>query len=155
MRAFDMSPLYRLSVGYDKLDNLFDALSHFDELSVAYPPYDIVKLDEDTYRISMAVAGFTEDELDLVVENNELKISGSKKDVETKQEGAFLHQGIATRTFKRTFNLADYIRVDGATLENGLLHVTLVREMPEHMKPRSIEIGSNAAPKALSGKKAH
>lgn len=146
MRSYDLSPLYRATVGFDRMMNLLDSAARVDESAPAYPPYNIEKIDEDSYRISMAVAGFAEEELDITVTENSLVISG-KKEKGADKDNKFLHRGIANRSFQRSFELADHIRVAGAALENGLLHIDLVREVPEAMKPRSIKIDTTA-PKA-------
>ena len=152
MRTYDLSPLYRFSVGFDRMNRLFDAVARWDETAAAYPPYDIVKTGEDAYRISMAVAGFGEDELEVSVDENRLTVSGHKDAPDG--EPAFLHHGIAARTFERTFELADYIRVESAHLSDGLLNIDLVREIPEAMKPRTIAIETGASAKVVDQKKA-
>jgi molecular chaperone IbpA len=135
----------RATVGFDRMMNLLDSAGRF-ENAPAYPPYNIEKLGESEYRITMAVAGFAEDELDVTVKENSLVITG-RQDKAEEDQGRYLHRGIATRAFERRFELADHIQVTGARIENGLLHVDLVREIPEAMKPRSITIESKA-PKA-------
>ena len=140
MRTMDLSPLYRASVGFDRLLKTLDSASRVEESAFSYPPYNIEKVSEDAYRIVMAVAGFGEDELDITAKENSLVISGRKDKAEGEDEVTFLHRGIANRAFERRFDLADHIRVTGAKLENGLLAVELVREIPEAMKPRSIAI---------------
>ena len=142
MRTFDLSPLFRTTVGFDRLNHLLDAAQSVDS-STGYPPYNIEKLDEDSYRVTMAVAGFAEDELDVTAKDNVLIVAGK---VEAKGEngGKYLHRGIATRAFERRFELADHIHVTGARLENGLLHLDLAREVPEEMKPRKIAISTEA-----------
>lgn len=154
MRSNDLSPLYRATIGFDRMMNLLDSATRIDEGALSYPPYNIEKLGEDDYRIVMAVAGFGEDELDITVKESSLIISGKKEKAEEKLN--YLHRGIATRGFERRFDLADHIKVVGAKLENGLLYVDLVREVPEAMKPRSIKIGTGAPskPKVLEGKAA-
>lgn len=150
MRAFDLSPLFRSSVGFDHMARLLDAASQADESQPAYPPYNIEKLGEDNYRISMAVAGFSLDDLAIVSQENSLVISGKAQE---REEGkTYLHRGIARRAFQRRFELADHIKVNGAELVNGLLHVELVREVPEERKPREIKI--SAAPKTIEQKAA-
>ncbi|WP_075185165.1 Hsp20 family protein [Teredinibacter haidensis] len=141
MRNFDFSPLYRSSIGFDRMANLLDNLSRAEQSQPTYPPYNIELTGEDQYRISMAVAGFDESELNIETKQNSLLVTGNKAEskVESRQ---FLHQGIAARNFERRFQLADYVKVAGASLANGLLHVELVREIPEAMKPRTIEISS-------------
>ncbi len=140
MRHFDFSPLYKTTVGFDRLASLFDELSVVDNNSPAYPPYNIERINDDEYRISMAVAGFTDDELNIEIEGNALSISGQKVDKDDQSE--YLHRGIASRNFERKFELDDYVFVNGANLENGLLHIDLKREVPEAQKPRTIPIGS-------------
>lgn len=145
MRHFDLSPLYRSTIGFDRMFSLLDQASNLEGNS--YPPYNIERTDENTYRISVAVAGFGSDDLNIEVKENALTISGEKteKTEETKRE--VLHQGIAARAFVRRFQLADHVHVTGASLENGLLHVDLVREVPEAKKPRVIPIsGSGPIP---------
>jgi molecular chaperone IbpA len=140
MRTFDLSPLFRSTVGFDRLSRLMDAAARVDESALAYPPYNIERTGEDTYRITMAVAGFGEDDLNVVTQDNQLLISG--KNGKEENENSFLYRGIAGRAFERRFTLADHIRVTGASLVNGLLHVELVREVPEAMKPRQVKITS-------------
>ena len=140
MRTFDVSPLYRSTVGFDRLFDMLDAAARVEPLN-NWPPYNIEKTGEDQYRISMAVAGFLPSEIELVQEGNRLLVSGQKH---PEQEGVqVLHRGIATRAFKQSFSLADHVKVSGANLENGLLTIELVREVPEALKPRRIEIASN------------
>ncbi|MGD9637886.1 MAG: Hsp20 family protein [Alphaproteobacteria bacterium] len=138
MTTFDLSPLHRFTVGFDNIDSLFESLSRLDETSTSYPPYNIEKLSEDRYGITLAVAGFDEDELEITAKENSLYISGRKN--ENKNEDSFLYKGIATRAFERTFELANHIRVEGAKLDKGLLTIELVKEIPESMKPRKISI---------------
>lgn len=141
MRSFDMTPLFRNSVGFDRMAHLLDSVAA--DSVPTYPPYNIEVMGEDSYRITMAVAGFSEGDLDIQVKDNQLTISGklSKTDADG-QETRYLHRGIAERAFERRFNLADHIHVEGASLVNGLLHVALKRELPEAMKPRTIAINS-------------
>jgi molecular chaperone IbpA len=139
MRTFDFTPLYRSTVGFDHLFDMLDSSIRPD-----WPPYDIEKLGEDKYRISMAVAGFSSDEVELTQEGNTLLVSGAKKQGD-EQSQSYLHRGIATRNFKQTFSLADHVKVAGASLENGLLQIELVREVPEQLKPRRISIGTGPA----------
>jgi molecular chaperone IbpA len=134
---FDFSPLYRSTIGFDRFARMLDDLSAFD--TPAYPPYNIERLGEDEYRITMAVAGFAESDLNIELKQNMLTISGKKAD-RSEGAGEMLHQGIASRAFERRFQLADFVEVRGAQHENGLLHVTLKREIPEAMKPRTIAI---------------
>lgn len=140
MRTIDFSPLYRSSVGYDRLPSLLDSVAKRGNSQSGYPHYDIELVEDDRYRISMAVAGFIQDELNIETEIQTLTISGKKSDSETEKN--FLHQGIATRDFARKFQLADHVTVSSAKLENGLLHIDLVREIPESIKPRTIAIDS-------------
>ncbi|MGE5502780.1 MAG: Hsp20 family protein [Actinomycetota bacterium] len=150
MRTFDLTPLFRSTVGFDNLSRMLDAATRMDEQALSYPPYNIEKLGEDHYRITMAVAGFSEADLDITAQDHTLVITGkARKDDGTVQ---YLHRGIAGRSFERRFELADYIRVDAAALVNGLLHVDLVREVPEAMKPRTIRIDTKAQPKVIEGK---
>jgi molecular chaperone IbpA len=138
MRNFDFSPLYRSAIGFDRMASMLDSLSRAEQNQPSYPPYNIELTGEDQYRISMAVAGFDRSELNIEVNQNNLTVSANKQADEEKR--TYLHQGIAARNFERHFQLADYVQVKGATFENGLLHVDLVREIPEAMKPRTIEI---------------
>jgi molecular chaperone IbpA len=139
MRTFDMTPLFRNSVGFDRMARLLDNVAA--DTVPTYPPYNIEVTGEDTYRITMAVAGFAEADLDIQVKDNQLTVSGKlTKSEDEPQEKRFLHRGIAERAFERRFNLADHIQVVGANLVNGLLHVELKRELPEAMKPRTIAI---------------
>jgi molecular chaperone IbpA len=140
MRTFDLAPLYRSTVGFDRLFSLFDDLGH--DTAPGYPPYNIERTGENEYRITVAVAGFAEPELNIVVKENALTIRGEKQNRTEQKPGATLYQGIAARTFERVFQLAEHVQVKGASLENGLLHVDLVREVPEAKKPRQIAIGN-------------
>lgn len=140
MTTFDFSPLYRTSVGFDRLASLLASASRLEQ-GGGYPPYNIQALDENHYQITMAVAGFSEDELEISTEQNVLTVSGKRPEGET-EENNYLYRGIATREFERRFNLADYVRVSGASLVNGLLHIALEREIPEAKRPRKIEITS-------------
>ncbi|RED49760.1 Hsp20 family protein [Aestuariispira insulae] len=151
MRDFDFTPLFRTSVGFDRMARLLDNIQT--ENTSSYPPYNIEKLDEDSYQISMAVAGFAESELDVEIQDNQLKITGRRDvDEESDANRSFLHRGIAQRAFERRFSLAEHIKVTGAKLENGLLHVKLEREVPEAMKPKSIPIQASSSQKKLAGK---
>jgi len=138
MRTYDVSPLFRSSVGFDRL---LDLLAQTDrvEPSTTWPPYNIEKVADDQYRISMAVAGFTADDIELTQHDTALLITGQRKGQDGEHQ--YLHRGIAARTFRQTFNLADHVKVVGASLENGLLTVELKREVPEALKPRRIAIG--------------
>ena len=139
MRNFDFSPLYRSAVGFDRLFSLLDASSRVEQLN-NWPPYNIERLGEDQYRITMAVAGFSPEELTVTAQANALIVTGQKKGLE---DGAqYLHRGIATRAFKQSFDLADHVMVTGANLDNGLLTIDLKREVPEALKPRRIEISA-------------
>jgi molecular chaperone IbpA len=140
---YDLTPFYRSTVGFDRLFNLLDQVSGF-ESAPSYPPYNIERTGDNEYRITVAVAGFGEKELNIELKENTLTIRGEK---ETKEEkaGETLYQGIAARAFERIFQLADFVQVKGAKLENGLLHVDLVREIPEAKKPRQIAIGTGNA----------
>ncbi|MBP7241352.1 Hsp20 family protein [Amaricoccus sp.] len=138
---FDLTPLYRSTVGFDRLASILDQVTTADAAQSTYPPYNIEKTGENAWRITIAVAGFAEDELSIESREGLLVISGRKAETEEKDAGAFLHRGIATRAFERRFQLADHVRAQSATVENGLLHVELVREVPEALKPRRIAIG--------------
>lgn len=141
MTRFDLTPLYKSTVGFDRLASLMDQLGRFDE-PTGFPPYNIERLGENEYRITMAVAGFGEEDLNVEVKQNSLTVTGTKQ-TQSKEEGSeYLHQGIAARSFERRFQLADHVEVRNAALKNGLLHVDLVREIPEAMKPRTIAITS-------------
>ncbi len=143
MRAFDFAPLLRSSVGFENLNRLADLATRGDA-SDTYPPYNIEKTGEGAYRISMAVAGFAENELDLTVQENMLVITGKAIEGDS-ADREYLHRGIAKRAFERRFQLADTIKVIGVSYEHGLLNIDLVREVPEHKKPRKIEIGRQSA----------
>ncbi len=142
MRDFDFTPLYRSAIGFDRMANLLDSITRSDQSQPSYPPYNIEVIGENKYRISMAVAGFKQEELSIETKQNHLVIASTKE--ESQENRQFLHQGIAARNFERRFQLADYVRVDSANLEDGLLHVDLVKEIPEAMKPRNIEISTGA-----------
>lgn len=144
MRNYDLSPLFRSTVGFDRLTRLMESALASDEAGQSYPPYNIEKLGDDRYRITMAVAGFSPDEIDITVEQGVVKVTGKAKG--GNEAATYLHRGIATRAFERRFHLADHIRVEDARLENGLLHVALVREVPEAMKPRKIAVTASATP---------
>lgn len=139
MRHFDLTPLYRSTVGFDKLFSMLDSAAGIEAGAPSYPPYNIERLAENDYRISMAVAGFTEADLSIEVKENTLTIVGEKKGQDSDGKD-YLHRGIASRAFDRKFQLADYMRVEGASLEHGLLHIDLTRELPEAKKPRQISI---------------
>jgi molecular chaperone IbpA len=150
MRTYDFSPLFRSSVGFDRLAQLMDSAR--DDVP-SYPPYNIERTGEDQYRITMAVAGFAENDIEITAQENALSVVGKQPKDEAPK--SLLYRGIAGRPFQRRFELAEYIRVTGASLENGLLHIELVREVPEAVKPRSIKIGSKVEqPKAVEQKAA-
>lgn len=149
MRTYDLSPLYRATVGFDRMADLMDRLLTADVADPGYPPYNIEKTDENAYRISVAVAGFADDELSVEVKDSALVVAARKAKDETPR--TYLHRGIATRAFERRFHLAEHIRVTGAVHENGMLHIDLTREVPEALKPRRIEIG-RAAPSAIEAR---
>jgi molecular chaperone IbpA len=142
MTTFDFSPLYRTSVGFDRLASMMSSATRQDQGN-SYPPYNIRTTGEDHYQITMAVAGFSEVEIDITTEQNRLVVTGNRAD-EKEEQGEYLHRGIATRSFERRFNLADHVKVMSASLENGLLHIDLERELPEAMKPRTIKISKSA-----------
>jgi len=151
MNTFDFSPLFRSTIGFDRLTRLIDAAARMDNSALAYPPYNIEKTGEDAYRLTMAVAGFSQDEIDVTVHENSLLVTGKAKKED--ENGRYLHRGIARRTFERRFSLADHIKVVGASLVNGMLHVDLVHEVPEEAKPRKIAIGT-VGPQMVEQKKA-
>ena len=151
MRTFDLSPLYRSTVGFDRLFSLMDGA----ETAPGYPPYNIERTSENDYRVTVAVAGFGENDLSIESKENTLTIKGAKQPAADGQTGEVLYQGIAARAFERVFQLADYVTVKNAALKNGLLHVDLVREIPEAKKPRQIPIGSangNVKPQVVDTK---
>ena len=153
MRTFDLTPLYRSTIGFDRLANMLDNMSGPDTDSGKYPPFNIELLEENKYCLTMAVAGFATDEINIEVKENVLRVKGQKGTDEAKNE--FLHRGIATRNFERRFELADHVVVKEAQMTNGLLHVELVRELPEAMKPRTIAISSpDVDARLLEGKAA-
>ena len=154
MDRFDFSPLFRSTIGFDRLARMVDAATRVDSTALSYPPYNIEKTGEDAYRLTMAVAGFGRDELDITVHENTLIVTG--KGVKEDENGRYLHRGIARRAFERRFSLADHLKVTGASLDTGLLHVDLVREIPEAMKPRTIAIGTaeQAKPQVAEQKQA-
>jgi molecular chaperone IbpA len=139
MRTFDLAPLYRSTVGFDRLFSLLD--QGVDSGGGGYPPYNIERTGDNEYRVTVAVAGFSEPELSVVAKENTLTIRGEKNAKQEEKRGDVLYQGIAARAFERLFQLADHVQVKGAKLQNGLLHVELVREIPEAKKPRTIPIG--------------
>jgi molecular chaperone IbpA len=146
MRTFNLNPLYRSTVGFDRMFNVLDGLSGGEVQSQTYPPYNIERTGENDYRITMAVAGFAEVDLTIEAKVNTLSVKGEKQSEEDDKKTEYLYHGIAGRSFERRFQLADHVEVKAANLENGLLHIDLVREIPEGMKPRSIDIGRASAP---------
>jgi molecular chaperone IbpA len=137
---FDLSPLYRSTVGFDSLASMLDQVADLDNEAATYPPYNIERLTENEYRITMAVAGFGKEDIEIDVTENTLSIRGEKKEADT--ERTFLHRGIASRAFARRFQLADHVEVRDADVKDGLLSVALEREVPERLKPRMIQIGA-------------
>jgi molecular chaperone IbpA len=154
MRQFDFAPLYRSTVGFDNLLSLLDSVGGVPAETSPYPPYNIERLSENSYRISMAVAGFSPSDLKIEVKESLLTVRGEKAD-EASAKREFVHRGIAARSFERRFQLADYIEVKGADVRDGMLNIDLTREVPERMKPRTIEIGANTgADKVIEHKQA-
>ena len=150
MRHFDLSPLYRSTVGFDRLFSLLDQVNGTEAAATTYPPYNIERTGETSYRITLAVAGFAETDLSLEVKENTLQVRGSKDAKPDEQpRNEVLYQGIAARAFERRFQLADHVKVTAASLQNGLLHIDLVREIPEAQKPRQIPIGGAKVVDAL------
>lgn len=143
MRHFDLSPLYRSTVGFDQLFNMLDSFGG-EANEQSYPPYNIERTGENAYRVTMAVAGFGKDDIDIEARENVLTVKAGKPEEKADENREMLYQGIAARVFERRFQLADHVQVTGASLENGLLHISLVRELPEAMKPRKIAIGAPA-----------
>ena len=155
MTRYDFSPFYRTSVGFDRLSRILDSMGTVEDAANGFPPYNIEKTDDNGYRITLAVAGFDMDDLSVETRENQLVVTGEHHavDDEPKDENDrpnYLHRGIARRAFRRSFHLADYVKVLGAHIENGLLHIDLVREVPEEMKPRRIEISTSAPAKLVS-----
>ena len=140
MRSFDFAPLYRASVGFDQIADMMDRVLSIDVAQPTYPPYNIEKTADDAYRISIAVAGFADEDLSVEVKDGALIVSARKSEEDA--DRTYLHRGIATRAFERRFQLADHVRVSGATHTDGMLHIELVREVPEALKPRRIAITS-------------
>ena len=151
MRHYDLSPLYRSAIGFDRLANLVDNALRTDA-QPSYPPYNVERLDENNYQITMAVAGFSRAEIDIEVENDTLKIVGSKQKIEPAK--TYLHRGIGTRDFEHRFQLAEHVKVVSASLDNGLLSISLAREIPETLKPRKISISGDEAAQWLERKAA-
>jgi len=154
MRQFDFTPFRRSTIGFDRLFDMLEATAR-QASSENYPPFNLERLAEDRYRITLAVAGFKADEIDVTAQQNLLLVAGKKKEDEAQQSGSFLHLGIANRSFERRFELADFVRVDSANLADGLLVIELVREVPEAMKPKKISVGSGATPAPIEHKIAH
>lgn len=148
MRTIDFTPLYRSAIGFERMAELAEAAAASPRTGNNYPPYNIEQFDENNYRVTMAVAGFSESEIDISTQHNELLIKGTKN-AEDKAETTFLHRGIAERSFERKFELADHVYVNGAEMRNGLLYIELERQLPEAMKPRKIDINGS---KTLSAK---
>lgn len=142
MRTFDFAPLHRATVGFDQIADLMDRVLSSDAGTQTYPPYNIEKTKDDGWRISIAVAGFADSDLNVEVKENALHVTARKADEQ--EQRTYLHRGIATRAFSRRFHLADHVRVTGASHENGMLHIDLVREIPEALKPRRIEIAKSS-----------
>lgn len=146
MRHVDFSPLYRSTVGFDRLFSMLDTLAQPDGGQTTYPPYNIERTGDDAYRISMAVAGFSEDEISIEAHRNVLTVKGERSEETNKDSAEVLYRGIAARAFERRFQLADHVNVEGATLKNGLLHIDLKRTIPEELKPRRIDITGGSKP---------
>lgn len=143
MRTYDFSPLYRATVGFDRVADMLDRVLTQDAGQTTYPPYNIEKIDENAYRISVAVAGFSDADLNVEQREHQLVVAAKREKEDAAQ--TYLHRGIATRSFEKRFQLADHVRVTGAVAEHGMLHIDLVREVPEALKPRRIEIGVGSA----------
>lgn len=148
MRQFDFAPLYRSTVGFDRLAQLLDGLASAGDEHNGYPPYNIERMGENQYRITMAVAGFTQADISIEVKEQALAVKAEKKPEDIERH--FLHRGIAQRGFERRFQLADHVEVKGADLKDGLLHIDLVRNLPERMRPRTIAIGTTS-PREIAG----
>lgn len=147
MRHVDFSPLYRSTVGFDRLFTMLDSLAQ-PEGAQTYPPYNIERTGENAYRITMAVAGFSEDEIEIEAHRNQLTVKGQKAEENAGKDTEVLYRGIASRAFERRFQLADFVEVSGASLKNGLLHIDLKREIPENLKPRKIAVAAVSSEKA-------
>ncbi len=154
MRSFDLTPLFRSTIGFDRFSNLIDTALRSEENVPSYPPYNIEKLSGDEYRIVLAVAGFKEQDLTITVQENQLSVVGNHTEKSQSEETNYLYKGIATRAFERKFNLADHVKVTGADLADGLLTITLKRELPESVKPRMVPINGTGS-KVIDGKKAN
>jgi molecular chaperone IbpA len=150
MRTFDLTPLFRSTIGFDRLNDLFETAMREDPSS-SYPPYNIEKLGENEYRILMAVAGFAQDDINITVQKNLLTVSA--RGHEAPKNVTYLYKGIGNRSFERKFSLADHMKVAGANLENGLLSIELIREIPEEVKPKQIVINATPSKKSIEGKK--
>ncbi len=144
MTTFDLSPLWRSSVGFDEFDKLFDTVFSTNNKGASYPPYNIVKHDKNIYQITMAIAGFGKDQIDISQEGNLLTVKGEMSEDKTMNKSEYLYRGIANRNFERKFELADTVKVIEADLNNGLLSINLEREIPEHQKPRKIKVNTNS-----------
>lgn len=151
MRTLDLAPLYRSTVGFDRLANMLDQVMTHDVSTPSYPPYNIEKTGENAYRITLAVAGFAENDLNIEVKEGQLTVTATKRVVEDEPKTTYLHRGIAERGFERRFQLAEHVQVKGADLLHGLLHIDLVREVPESLKARSVKITTGAAAKTIDG----
>ncbi len=149
MRTFDLTPLYRSTVGFDRMATLMDRVMAADAATQSYPPYNIEKMDDDAYRITIAAAGFGEADLSVESIEGQLVVIGKKAGKTTENAARVLHRGIAERGFERRFHLADHVKVTSASMENGLLHIDLVREVPEALKPRTIRIATGTDEKAI------
>lgn len=154
MRSFDLTPLFRSSIGYDHFSDLIDAAQRRESTTPSYPPYNIEKLSDDEYRIVVAVAGFKEQDLNLTVQENQLTVSGTRSEKQEDNTATLLHKGIATRNFERKFSLADHVKVGEAKLEDGLLTIGLTREVPESVKPRMVPINGKPG-QVIDSKKAN
>jgi molecular chaperone IbpA len=154
MRTFDLSPLFRSSVGFERMQRALDTAASLSTAANSYPPYDIEAFGEDRYRITLALAGFSKDDIDITVENNSLTISGQSQTTDESENREYLHRGIARRAFERKFELADHVKVVGADLNDGLLNIDLVREIPQSLKPKKIEISSGTDTPPLEDKSA-
>ena len=143
MNTFSLTPLFRHSVGFDRLDNMLDRVFDNEKNAPSYPPYNIEKIQEDQYRITMAVAGFKLDDIKILVHGDLLTVNGEHSQEQTPEEVTYLYKGIANRSFNRKFNLADHVKVVNANMEDGLLKIDLVREIPDDAKPRTIEISQS------------
>ena len=152
MRNVDYSPLFRSTVGFERLFSMMDTIAQPESNGQTYPPYNIERTGENAYRITMAVAGFSEDDISIEARSNVLMIAAAKPEEKTDEKREFLHRGIASRAFERRFQLADHVEVQAAELKNGLLHIDLVREIPEAMKPRKIEIQNGKDAKQIEAK---